>query len=126
MQHHCTYRRVQFGFGDADDTDFFNWRREHKCVLGNDVWVGHAAVIMPGVKIGNGAIIGSGAVVTKDVGDYEIAAGMPARIIKKRFSDEIIKKLLKIEWWDWDRKTIEEKLPEFNDLELFLKKNFEN
>ena len=122
IQHHCTYRKVQFGFGDEDDMEFFNWRREHKCVLDNDVWIGHAAIIMPGVKIGNGAIIGSGAVVTKDVGDYEIAAGVPARIIKKRFSDEVIEKLLRIKWWDWDRKDLKEKLIDFNDIDTFLKK----
>ena len=59
-QHHMTYRRVAFGFDETDDTEFFNWRRAHKCTIGHDVWIGHGAIIMPGVTIGHGAIIGSG------------------------------------------------------------------
>jgi virginiamycin A acetyltransferase len=70
-------------------------------IVGNDVWIGHNATIMPGVKIGSGAIIGACSVVTKDVPDYCIAVGNPARIIRQRFNDETIKKLLEIQWWNW-------------------------
>src|ERR1700712_925371 len=66
-QHHCTYRRALHGFDVADDPALFDWRRTARCVIGHDVWIGHAAIIMPGVTIGTGAVIGSGAVVTKDV-----------------------------------------------------------
>lgn len=70
-------------------------------VVENDVWVGYDALIMPGIKIGSGAVIGAGAVVTKDVPPYTIVAGNPAIIIRKRFDDETIKQLLAIEWWNW-------------------------
>jgi acetyltransferase-like isoleucine patch superfamily enzyme len=70
------------------------------CKIGNDVWIGHNAIIKSGIIIGDGAVIGSGAVVTKDVPPYAIAAGVPAKIIKYRFDEKIIKELLKIKWWD--------------------------
>lgn len=71
-------------------------------VIGNDVWIGHGATLMPGVKIGDGAIIATKAVVTKDVEPYTIVGGNPAKCIKKRFSEDIISKLLELQWWDWD------------------------
>ena len=70
-------------------------------IVGNDVWLGHGATIMPGVKIGDGAIIATNAVVTKDIPPYTIVGGNPARIIKKRFSDADIDRLLSLRWWDW-------------------------
>lgn len=70
-------------------------------VIGNDVWIGHEATIMPGVTVGDGAIIGTKAVVTKDVPPYTIVAGNPARVIKKRFSDSEIEQLLAVAWWNW-------------------------
>ncbi len=70
-------------------------------VIENDVWIGYGATIMPGVHIGNGAIIGTNALVTKDVPDYAIVGGNPARLIRMRFDDETIKRLLDIAWWDW-------------------------
>jgi virginiamycin A acetyltransferase len=75
-------------------------------IIGNDVWLGYDALIMSGVNIGDGAVIGARAVVTKDVPPYTVVAGSPARIIKTRFSDEIIADLLQIKWWDWDIATI--------------------
>ncbi|WP_343251750.1 CatB-related O-acetyltransferase [Mycoplasma amphoriforme] len=71
-------------------------------VVGNDVWIGHAATIMPGVQIGDGAIIGTNALVTKNVPAYAVVGGNPAKIIKYRFGDDDIKKLLEMKWWDWD------------------------
>jgi len=71
-------------------------------VIGNDVWIGHDAAIMPGVTIGDGAIIATKSVVTKDVEPYTIVGGNPAKLIKKRFSDDTISKLLELKWWDWD------------------------
>jgi len=86
-----------------------------KTIIGNDVWVGHNATILGGVKVGDGAIIAAGAVVTKDVEPYAIVGGVPAKIIKYRFSEEIIKQLLEIKWWDLPYKEIA-KLP-FEDIE---------
>lgn len=76
-------------------------------VVGNDVWIGMEAIVMPGVKIGDGAIIGAKSVVTHDVEPYTIVAGNPARVIKKRFDDETIQRLLKIQWWNWSIEKIE-------------------
>ena len=75
-------------------------------VIGNDVWIGYQALIMPGVKIGNGAIISSRAVVTSDVPAYAIVGGNPAKLIKKRFCDETILALEKLAWWDWSPEKI--------------------
>lgn len=77
-------------------------------IIGNDVWIGHDATIMPGVYIGNGAIIASKAVVTKNVEPYTIVGGNPAKPIKKRFSEDTISKLLQLKWWDWDIEKITE------------------
>jgi virginiamycin A acetyltransferase len=71
-------------------------------IVGNDVWFGQKSVILPGVTIGDGAIIGAYAVVAKDVPPYSIAAGNPARIVKQRFENEVIDELLEIQWWNWD------------------------
>ena len=70
-------------------------------VIGNDVWIGEKVIIMPGVRIGDGAIIGAGAVVASDVEPYSMVAGNPARLIKKRFDEETIQRLLEIKWWNW-------------------------
>src|SRR5262249_23641595 len=75
-QHHCTYRRAQYGFDTTDDSAFFDWRRAARCVIGHDVWIGHAAIVMPGVSIGTGAVVGSGAVVTRDVAPYQVVVGV--------------------------------------------------
>jgi virginiamycin A acetyltransferase len=79
-------------------------------VVGNDVWTGHNATIMPGIAIGDGAIVATGAVVTKDVPAFSIVAGNPARMVKMRFSDEAIADLLRIRWWDWPIDKIEANL----------------
>jgi len=71
-------------------------------IVGNDVWIGYDATIMPGIKIGDGVIIAAKAIVTKDVAPYTIVGGNPAGIIRKRFNKKIIKKLLKIKWWNWN------------------------
>jgi phosphonate metabolism protein (transferase hexapeptide repeat family) len=120
-QHHMTYRRRQYGFGE-DDREFFTWRREHRCVIGHDVWIGHGAIIMPGVKIGTGAVIGSGAVVTKDVAPYTIAVGVAAHPIRRRFPDDVIQKLLAIAWWDWDHETIKARFDDLLDIQTFVEK----
>ena len=123
-QNHCTYRRLQYGFDTVEDEDFFQWRRDHHCNIGHDVWMGHGAIIMPGVKIGIGAIIGSGAIVTKDIGDYEVAVGVPAKVIKRRFPEIISEKLLSIAWWDWDRATLEARFDDLLEVEAFVEKYY--
>ncbi len=92
------------------------------CIIENDVWIGNNAIVKQGVTIGSGAIIASGAIVTKDVEPYSVVAGIPAKTIKHKFSDEITKKLLSIQWWDWDISKIEEvaKNNGFDDVEKFV------
>lgn len=75
-------------------------------VVGNDVWIGYSATILPGIKIGDGAIIASNSTVTKDVDPYCIVGGNPAKLIRRRFDDDTIKKLIKLQWWDWPIDTI--------------------
>ena len=77
--------------------------------IGNDVWIGHSAIILPGITIGDGAVIGAGSVVTKNVGDYEIVGGNPARHIRYRFTGEQIRALKEIQWWNWSIDKVKEK-----------------
>ncbi len=87
--------------------DLVRYQKEHEFLkktricIGNDVWVGSRAILMRGIRIGDGAVIGAGAVVTKDVEPYTIVGGVPARPIRKRFSDKVIEKLEEIRWWDY-------------------------
>ncbi|BBY51345.1 hypothetical protein MARA_48130 [Mycolicibacterium arabiense] len=84
--------------------------------IGNDVWIGANAVILPEVtRVGHGAVIGAGAVVSKDVPDYGVVLGNPARLVKKRFSDETIAALLEERWWDQDLEDLTHRLPEFQN-----------
>lgn len=88
--------------------------------IGNDVWIGQNALIKGGVTIGDGAVIGMGAVLTKDVGPYEVWAGNPARLIKKRFDPGTIHRLLELAWWDWSEEEIRQKAHLFGDVEGLL------
>ena len=86
------------------------WDQKGDIVIGNDVWIGYEAVILSGVTIGDGAVIGCRAVVTKDIPPYTIVGGVPAKPIRKRFDEETIKELQKIKWWDWPEEKITEKI----------------
>lgn len=116
--HHFTYRCAHYGFG-ADDDSIIDWRRSSRVTVGNDVWMGHNAVIMGGVRIGNGAVIAAGAVVTRDVQPYEIVGGVPARHIGWRYAPEIIAALERIRWWDWSREELARRVRDFDDVETF-------
>lgn len=87
-------------------------------VIGNDVWIGRESIIMPGVKIGDGAIIAACSVVTKDVEPYSVVGGNPARFIKKRFNDELIELLLEFKWWDLPPEKLVAVLPLLCDFDL--------
>ncbi|RXJ70312.1 acetyltransferase [Halarcobacter ebronensis] len=120
-QHHLLYRKEMYGFGE-DDRAFFNFREIQRVEIGHDTWIGHGAVIMPGIKIGNGAIIGSNAVVTKDVPSYAIVAGVSAKVIKYRFSKDIIKVLEEIAWWNWSHEEIKQRIEDLKDIREFIYK----
>ena len=87
-----------------------SWDNKGHIIIGNDVWIGYEAVILAGVTIGDGAIIGTRAVVTKDVPPYTVVGGIPAKPIKKRFDDKIISDLLEIQWWNWPNEKITQNL----------------
>lgn len=119
--HHFTYRCAHYGFG-PDDTGLIDWRRARRVVTGNDVWIGHNAVVMGGVTLGDGAVVGAGAVVTHDVAPYEIVGGVPARHIGWRYGEDIAAALLRIRWWDWTHETLKARLREFDEVEAFCRK----
>jgi acetyltransferase-like isoleucine patch superfamily enzyme len=100
---------------------YVDQEKKYFCEIGNDVWVGNNVMIMDGVTIGDGAIIAGGAIVTNDVLPYTIVGGIPAKPIKKRFSDEQIQELLQIKWWDWDVKKLQNSAENFKDITKFLK-----
>ena len=79
------------------------WDNKGDIVIGNDVWIGYEAILLAGVTIGDGAVIGTRALVTKDVPPYTIVGGTPARVLRKRFSEDTISALLRLKWWDWPR-----------------------
>lgn len=120
--HHFTYRRAKYGMAPEDDARFFEWRRRQRVTIGHDTWIGHGVVIMPGVRIGHGAVVGSNSVVTKDVPDYAIVAGAPARVVRQRFPKAIASAIESTAWWDWDHATLTERLDDFCDLRRFLSK----
>ena len=97
-------------------------RNNPPIIIGNDVWIGQNAVVLPGVTVHDGAVCAAGAVVTHDVPPYTIVGGVPARIIKKRYPDQMIEKLLKIRWWNWTDAKIRENLEYFYQPEVFVEK----
>ncbi|MHA7967353.1 CatB-related O-acetyltransferase [Paenibacillus sp. CAU 1782] len=111
-----------WGFVDEIDTNLIN-KYNPPIVIENDVWIGTNAIILPGVTIRNGAIIGAGAVVTKEVPPYAIVGGVPAKIIRYRFEPHIIEALLDIKWWDWDDEKIKANLDLFYSIEDFVKEH---
>jgi phosphonate metabolism protein (transferase hexapeptide repeat family) len=113
--HHFTYRASAYGFGD-DEMEFFAWRRLHAVSIGHDVWIGHGAVILPGVTIGDGAVIGAQAVVSKDVPDFAIMTGVPARLHRFRFAPEVCASLKRLGWWNWEDARLKAALADFRRL----------
>lgn len=116
-QHHFTYRAAQFGLGEDDD-EFFRWRRDHWVSIGHDVWIGHGATVLAGVSVGNGAVIGAGAVVSKDVAPYTIVGGVPARPLRRRFTEMQAEALQQIAWWDWSHQELASALPDIRALPI--------
>ena len=97
-----TYPFAIFGHGWQHAMEGKTYPSKGDTIVGNDVWIGHKVTIMPGVQIGDGAIIATRSVVTKDVAPYSVVGGNPSKELKKRFSEEQIVKLLDIKWWDWE------------------------
>ncbi|MGO1738116.1 MAG: CatB-related O-acetyltransferase [Actinomycetaceae bacterium] len=105
-----TFPFTMFGGDWTDRTmaTFMGIEQPGDTVVGNDVWIGRDATVLPGVRIADGAVVGAHAVVTKDVGPYEVVAGNPARVVRTRFSDDDVATLLRVRWWDWPTEAITE------------------
>jgi phosphonate metabolism protein (transferase hexapeptide repeat family) len=121
--HHFMYRSAGYGMG-PDEAELFAWRRAQRVELGHDTWIGHGAILLPGRKVGTGAIVGAGAVVSRDVAPYTIVAGNPARLIRRRFAAAIAERLEAMAWWDWPHATLTARLADFRTLpvEAFLER----
>jgi phosphonate metabolism protein (transferase hexapeptide repeat family) len=116
--HKLTYRPNEYFRYLGVDKAFRERRRGKQVEIGHDVWIGHGAVVMPGVTIGNGAVIGANAVVTRNVGAYEIVAGMPSRRLRLRFPAEIVERLERLAWWDWPMERLFEAIPDMQTLPI--------
>lgn len=122
--HHFMYRSADY-WADADpDEDWFILRKSRRAVIGHDTWIGHGAQIKPEIIIGTGAVIASGAIVTRDVPPYAIVAGTPAKIIRFRQPEDIAARLMALAWWDWDHDRLRAGLEDFRAMsaEAFLEK----
>ncbi len=122
--HHFLYRSSDYWDDIDHDAAWFEKRRARRASVGHDTWLGHAAMIKPEVNIGTGAVVGAGAVVTKDVAPYTIVVGNPARVIRRRHPVEIAERLMALAWWDWDHARLRETLDDFRslDAEAFLER----
>lgn len=123
--HHFLYRSASYWDDAEDDADFFARRRSRRTVIGPDTWLGHGVIVKPDVTIGAGAIVASGAVVTRDVAPYMIVAGVPATPLRERFSRSVADRLLALAWWDWSHDRLRTALSEFRSLpaEEFLERH---
>jgi virginiamycin A acetyltransferase len=113
-----TYPFTIFGKGWENAMNGKQYPNKGDIIIGNDVWIGYNATIMAGVTIGDGAIIATNSTVINDVEPYSIVGGNPAREIKKRFSGDIIQRLIKLEWWNWDIKKITKNVQNLTDLNI--------
>jgi virginiamycin A acetyltransferase len=113
-----TYPFAIFGQGWEKAMEGKTYPNKGDIIIGNDVWIGHNATIMGGVRIGDGAIIATNSTVVKDVEPYSIVGGNPAKEIKKRFPDNTIVKLLKLKWWDWSIEKITENIQNLTDSKI--------
>lgn len=120
--HHFLYRSADYWDDVEPDADFFAHRASRRTVIGHDTWLGHACVIRPEVTVGHGAIVGAGAIVTKDVAPYTIVVGNPARVMRRRLPEDLAERMMALAWWDWDHARLRGALEDFRRLgaEAFL------
>lgn len=120
---YSTKKQAGFSFSNSElfeSHKFIDNEKKFVVEIGSDVWIGNNVTFMDGVKVGDGAVIAAGSVVTKNIETYEIVGGIPAKLIKNRFTKEQSELLLKIKWWDWDFAIIKERWEEFKNIDTFL------
>ncbi|WP_138465884.1 DapH/DapD/GlmU-related protein [Poseidonocella sp. HB161398] len=114
--HHFLYRSDDYWDDAAPDADFFARRHARIAVIGHDTWIGHGAMVKPGVTLGHGAVVAAGAVVTKDVDPYMIVAGLPAMPLRERLPRALAARMIALGWWDWDHARLRAALEDFRSL----------
>ena len=139
--HPFMYRGTKYMMDNSPDIDFYEMAthipkgikpkeihitQREKTVIGSDVWIGRNVTIIAGVKIGNGAIIGAGSIVIRDVPDYAVVVGVPGRVIRYRYENNVIEKLNRISWWDWTDDILRERFDDlYLDVNEFVEKYYE-
>jgi phosphonate metabolism protein (transferase hexapeptide repeat family) len=117
-QHKITYRPNEYFVGAKIDKAFRAGRQEARVSIGHDVWIGHGAIVLPGIAIGHGAVVAAGAVVTKNVEPYAVVAGVPARRIAWRFEKTIRERIIALAWWDWPHEQLALAVEDMRALEV--------
>ena len=123
-QHKITYRPNEYFLKAKLDSSFRARRQSQRVEIGHDVWIGHGAIVMPGIRIGHGAVIAANAVVTEDVAPHAIVAGVPARFLKWRFEPKLSERIISLGWWNWEHDRLAEAVNDMRDMsiEAFVEK----
>lgn len=123
--HHFMYRSASYWDGAEDDAGWFERRRSRRAAIGHDTWLGHNAQIKPEVTVGHGAVVASGAIVTRDVAPYTIVAGVPAAPVRARLPERLAERMMALAWWDWSHDALRAALEDFRALsaEAFLERH---
>jgi phosphonate metabolism protein (transferase hexapeptide repeat family) len=115
-QHHFLYRSADYWEDAPHDEAFFAHRASRRITIGHDTWLGHDSMVMPEVTVGHGAVVAAGAIVTRDVPDYAVVAGVPARFMRWRHEPPLAARLMALAWWDWDHDRLRGALEDFRSL----------
>jgi phosphonate metabolism protein (transferase hexapeptide repeat family) len=123
-QHKITYRPNEYFLNAKLDSAFRASRQSQRVEIGHDVWIGHGAIVMPGIRIGHGAVVAANAVATEDVAPYAIVAGVPARFLKWRFEPKLSERIISLGWWNWGHDRLAEAVNDMRDMsvEAFIEK----